>query len=326
MRVKTFSAKSVSAAMEAVRDELGDEAVIISTRESPSGESTVLAAVETPADPVGIDEPDTVDPSDLKDALHQALAYHGCPPRLCERLVKTAQRQDSVEPTLALAAAMDEIYGFSNLVDSESNNPIMLVGPPGCGKTITVAKLCARSRLIGKSAQAISTDIQRAGGFEQLAAFTRILDVDLARIEEPSDLAGALEDARGSDACFIDSAGANPYNQPDMDRLFQFVEVGKVEPVLVFPAGIDAAESADLARSFADLGAKRMIVTKVDMVRRAGSILAAADAAGLAFAEVSVGPQVAEGLTTLNPMSLARLITPSSREYDNDTAKAEAAL
>jgi len=312
--------------MEAVRDELGEEAVIISTRESPSGETTVLAALETPADPVGIDEPDTADPADLKDTLHQALAYHGCPPRLSGRLAETALRQESAELTLAMAAAMDEFYGFSNLADSRSNGPVMLVGPPGCGKTITVAKLCARSCLNGRRVRAISTDTQRAGGFEQLAAFTRILEVDLARIEEPSDLASALEGAGEREACFIDTAGANPYYQLDMDRLFQFVDVGNVEPVLVFPAGIDSAESADMARSFADLGVKRMIVTKVDMVRRAGSILAAADAAGLAFAEVSVGPQVAEGLATLNPMSLARLITPSSREYDNDTTKAEAAL
>jgi len=312
--------------MEAVRAELGDEAVIISTRDTPSGESTALAAVETPADPIGIDEPDTVDPADIKETVRQALTYHGCPPRLSGRLAETAQRQDAVDPNLALAAAIDEVYGFSNLADAGSNGPVMLVGPPGCGKTITVAKLCARSRLEGARVRAISTDTQRAGGVEQLAAFTRILEVGLERVDEPSGLKPALEKTGAGEACFIDTAGANPYSQSDMDRLFQFVDIGGIEPVLVFPAGIDSAESADMARTFADLGVKRMIVTKVDMVRRAGSILAAADAAGLAFAEISVGPQVAEGLTSLNPMSLARLITPSSREYDNDTAKAEAAL
>lgn len=326
MRVKTFTAHSVSEAIEAVREELGEEAVIISTRETPSGESTVLAAVETPADPIGIDEPDTVDPPDLKGSLYQALTYHGCPPRLSGRLAEATLRQGSEELTPALAAAMDEIYRFSNLAGGESFGPVMLVGPPGCGKTITLAKLCAQSRLNGTTVRAISTDTQRAGGFEQLAAFTRILEIDLLRVERPSDLAPALENTGEGEVCFIDTAGANPYSQPDMDRLFQFVDIGGVEPVLVFPAGTDSGESADMARTFADLGVKRMIVTKVDMVRRAGSILAAAHAAGLAFAEVSVGPQIAEGLTTLNPMSLARLITPSSREYDNDTAKAEPAL
>jgi flagellar biosynthesis protein FlhF len=46
------------------------------------------------------------------------------------------------------------------------------------------------------------------------------------------------------------------------------------------------------------------------MVRRLGSMLAAADAAELAFADYSMTAAVADGLSPLDPMGLARMLMP----------------
>ena len=80
--------------------------------------------------------------------------------------------------------------------------------------------------------------------------------------------------------------------------------------MLVLAAGGDALEAADIAREFSRIGATRLVVTRLDMTRRLGSILAAADAGKLSLSDVSINPDVAEGINPINPVSLARLIMP----------------
>ena len=48
------------------------------------------------------------------------------------------------------------------------------------------------------------------------------------------------------------------------------------------------------------------------MTRRLGGILAAALAGRIAIANVSINPQVADGLSRINPVSLAQLIVPDT--------------
>jgi flagellar biosynthesis protein FlhF len=79
--------------------------------------------------------------------------------------------------------------------------------------------------------------------------------------------------------------------------------------VLVLPAGLDPAEAADQARAFAALGARLLVATRLDMARRLGGILAAAEA-GLALTEAGIGPGAADGLLPITPAWLAaRLMT-----------------
>ena len=79
-------------------------------------------------------------------------------------------------------------------------------------------------------------------------------------------------------------------------------------------AGGDASEAADIGEAFGTSGATRLLATRLDMTRRLGAILAAADAGQLMFSEVSLNPHVATGLCAVNPVSMARLILPPEEE------------
>ena len=74
---------------------------------------------------------------------------------------------------------------------------------------------------------------------------------------------------------------------------------------LVLPAGLDPAEAADIAAAHAAQGAELLIATKLDVARRIGSVLAAAEA-GLACAEAGIGPGAADGMVPLTPDLLSR--------------------
>jgi flagellar biosynthesis protein FlhF len=80
------------------------------------------------------------------------------------------------------------------------------------------------------------------------------------------------------------------------------------EPVLVLSAACDATLLAEIAASFANLGVRRLIATHVDVSRRLGAVLAAADASRIALAQISVTPYLARGLGAMNAAVCARLI------------------
>jgi flagellar biosynthesis protein FlhF len=75
---------------------------------------------------------------------------------------------------------------------------------------------------------------------------------------------------------------------------------------------MDAEESCEIARALLTLGATGMIVTCLDLVRRAGTVLSAV-VQGAPLVHVCRSPFVAAGLETLTPLSLARLLIESER-------------
>lgn len=328
MRLKSFHAKTMSDAMRMVRQSLGDDAIIVATREEEGGGVRVTAAVEEddlpPAPSSGGSRggrgskapPKPVEPEiDVGEVVADALQRHGVPAALAEQLIDAASGLDTEDPRLALGSALDSFFTFNPLPDGRAPvKPLALVGPPGSGKTLVAAKLAARAVFKKCSVGVITTDTVRAGGVDQLAAFTRLMKLKLATVEDPDALAGAFEVHRRTDLVLVDTAGRNPFDADDMQDLRAMLSAGEVEPVLVLPAGLDAMEAADMALAFKAVGVRRMLVTRLDMTRRLGSVLAIAARARLSFCDASISSKVAEGLTALNPLALARMMIPAEEK------------
>jgi flagellar biosynthesis protein FlhF len=192
-----------------------------------------------------------------------------------------------------------------------------LVGPPGAGKTITVAKLAARARLANRTVSVISADSVRAGALEQLSAFTSILGIPLGKARGPDSLRDCIADAQAtSDLVFIDTPGLNPFLQQDLDFLRNLTSGVQVEPVFVMAAGSDPVEATEIAGAFAELGATRLLATRLDMTRRLGAVLSAADAGQFMLCEVSITPHIANGLCNITPVSMARLLAPAEPQQE----------
>ncbi len=86
------------------------------------------------------------------------------------------------------------------------------------------------------------------------------------------------------------------------------------DPVTVLPAGGDAADCAEAAAAFAEIGARRLIVTKIDAARRFGGLLSAAQAGRFALMAASASPNISDPLMPFNPISLARLLLPAAAD------------
>lgn len=340
MRLKSFHARSMSAALQLVRETLGDEAIIVASREDETtGGVRVTAAIEDdylPAAPGGSTPPPRPSPGprfgradgndgaeegypldagddrdDVVEQINDALLRNGVPPRVAEALIAQVEALDSDDPVMALAGALDAVFTFLPLGEATGRGEaLMMVGPAGAGKTMVVAKLAARGALKGRRIGVVTTDTVRAGGVEQLAAFTRLLKLDLLETEDKATLGDGLHALHGSGQILIDTAGRNPFSETDLAQLADLSKAGDIEPVLVMAAGGDASEAGLIGKIFRALGCRRVVLTRLDATRRLGSVLSVAYEAGLAFSDVSLTPGVADGLQPLNPVALARLLLP----------------
>ncbi|MFO1129635.1 MAG: hypothetical protein U1E66_14515 [Rhodospirillales bacterium] len=243
-------------------------------------------------------------------AIKAALDRHGVPHPLVQIIVAEASTYGEEQALLSLSAALDTVLTFQPICERTQPRPILLFGPPGCGKTLTAAKLVVRARRIRRPVAAVSTDLARAGGLEQLASLMRIADVPLVTADGIDALAAAVLAAVES-LVVIDSAGVNLFDNTALREMEELALAVDAEPVLIVAAGGDSAEMAEMAECAASIGCRRIIVSRIDMTRRLGSALAAAESSGLALADVGIGPQVVDGLAPINPVSLARLLLPA---------------
>jgi flagellar biosynthesis protein FlhF len=285
MRLKLYRAPAMAQAIARVRAELGGDALILATRRVGDGVE-VTAALEP-------DEPQQALPDPARLAM---LDFHGVPAPLCSAL-----EQGDFQTALA-----DRI-AFATLPFGEQ--PLLFVGPPGAGKTLTVARLATRLVLAGTVPMVITADGRRAGATSELAAFTKLLGVSLVVACHPVTLGRALTRRQPASPVLIDTPGCNVFDPAQLEEITTLAATAAASMVLVLPAGLDPAEAADLARAYADAGAHLLVATRLDLARRLGGILAAADA-GLALTEAGIGPGAADGLLPITPEWLAaRLLT-----------------
>jgi flagellar biosynthesis protein FlhF len=284
MRLKLYRASRMADAMARVRRELGADALILASRQV--GDQVELT--------VAVEAEDEIAPPPLDPPHAGVLRFHAAPAGLLEG----AGAED-------LVARLTARLGFAALPLSGGDPPLLMLGPPGGGKTLTVARLAARLVLQGIAPLVITSDGRRAGAIEQLAAFTRVLNLNLVVANHPVTLGRALARRPDGAPVLIDAPGLDLYDPVQHEEARALIATAAAVPVAVLPAGLDPTEAADLARAHAALGATMMIATKLDLARRLGSVLSAAGAGPLALTEGGIGPGVAEGLVPLTPALLA---------------------
>ena len=293
-------------AMAQLRVELGPDALILSARtlrdgieitagldpQTPSSESAPAPMLASK--PAGRRAP-TWPPAHgmvARRAPIQAIAeQHGIAASLASRMSA---------PTLA--EGVGRCFRFAP-IDAQAG-PLLFVGLPGSGKTSTVARLATRLVLSGSRPMVITADGRRAGATEQLAAYTRLLGLNLVVATHPVALSRAMTRHEPGTSILIDAPGCDLHDKLQMQEVAALAGAVNARIALVLPAGLDASEAADIAELHAEIGATLMVATRIDLARRLGSLLSAADAGQLALSEAGIGPGAADGLVPFTPALL----------------------
>jgi flagellar biosynthesis protein FlhF len=263
----------------------------------------------------GRNDDDTVRLAAPRLLISDILHANRVPAMLAERIALAAREaaasaDDAAalldDPVAGLTVALASCLSFAPLRTLPRRGAIALVGPPGVGKTTLAAKLAARRG----PAFIVDGDAERHGAATQLVEFAAVTGTKMHALGEVADLTRSLR--HGPGRIIVDTSGINPFDADEMARLASLVATARAEPILVLPANIEPAEAEAVVAAFRPLPIRRLLVTRLDMVRRLGGLLAAASAGGYDLLGASVTAHLSYGLCPLTPAVLARRLVSAA--------------
>jgi flagellar biosynthesis protein FlhF len=346
MKMKQITATDMADAMKIAKAELGEDAVLIDTKKVVGSKGiTVTFAVEEDDD-FGFDdifsddaegeiggfgEPSIARATSARAEIdhpayaivREVLQHHHVPDHLHERLMRRLRQVEFIPGALAdvAEAALAEILhaelAFMPVATGAGKAParaIMLVGTHGAGKTSTIAKFATELTLNKQRVVIISCDNERMGATDTLAGLCGLLKCEFHVAQDRAAIKPLLKEYEGKAWILIDSAGINIYEFQQLKALGEIASLSAVEPILTCPAGMDAAEAAEMAAALDFLSIERMIATKLDATRHLSSLFAAIGSGGLALANISSSAKPTQACNPASPAALARLMLRHVRE------------
>jgi flagellar biosynthesis protein FlhF len=344
MRVLKFEGTTMRDAIAKVKAELGDQAVIISTRQVRRGllgsAVEISAAIDTDDEgPVFASGPSSGSPAPQPPGpkTEQLVEAQVAPLRSELRSLRALVRNaGETRGTIELRA---EVAGLKKLIEQlqaagppmaaprrpaprtdvaltapSEASAIMLVGPTGAGKTTTIAKLAARAALIDERQVAVITlDNYRVGGIDQIRTFTDLIGVPLQVAEHAGELANLLDPA--NDLTLIDTAGKSPRDQAAIDELAGQIEGLGIEVHLVVPASATAAQIDALVQRYAKLAPARLLFTKLDEHDHVPELALAPARAGMPITWVTTGQAVPEDIEEPSPARVLELASSGLAQH-----------
>ena len=318
MKIKTFTASGNHEALAMAKEVLGDDAVILSTETLENGQVQITVGIDE-AEDISFNENQDIEIKTLSPSsrytdrlLRETLEYHDTLDLVKQRILSSVRKlsanKDIYDDRKLLELALKELYNFSDILHNGIKCKIFM-GPPGVGKSTAIAKLGAQAKMNNLHCCIISTDNVRAGANSQLEAFAKILEQDFYFCKSERNLYELLKKAEASyDLILIDTPGINPFLKEEVEKVGQWVEVIKGEGILVLSAGSNTYEAIEMAEIFTELGAKKILPTRLDLTRRIGSLLSVAACCELEFCIGSVSANIATGISEITPTGLAKLI------------------
>jgi flagellar biosynthesis protein FlhF len=198
----------------------------------------------------------------------------------------------------------------------ERNGALLLVGPPGGGKSTTLSKLAARYVLEQDAANLllISADDERIGSHEQLRSLGRLLGVRVETVVGPTALAARIEALPGR-MILIDTPGAVSRDLAAAAQYRALRERCKeLQTMLVLPASAQGGVVDDAVDNFGLGVSNCCALTRIDEAVSLGGVLSALARSLLPVAYCCDGPRIPEDLKPARPHQLVARAIELSRQ------------
>jgi len=324
MQLKSYEASSVQEALEMIKRDLGEEAVVLST--SRRGKMVEVVAARDDKPPRFKQFPEV--PSDcgtgaIQEALsvlfdllgHQGkvvtdawapvydhLVMRGVSKAAACRITDRMRRLDRLDVKATLAEIIP-IYEFKKRVR-------VLIGPTGAGKTTTLAKLAAISSFtLGESTAIITTDTHRIAATDQARIYARIMNLPFAVAADGEAFKRAVNKFADREVIYVDTPGRSPRDQEALARLASIIGGGQeIETCLVLSLTSQLEHLLLSAKEYSILGPVSLIFTKVDECVNRGAICDVVENTGLPVSWWTTGQNVPEDIEKATTKGIAELI------------------
>lgn len=335
MEIKRYRAPNVSDGVAWARQELGPEAVLLSTRQVHRKAWLPWIGGREIEITAGV-------PSEVSASRHQTArssAGPGVDPSVTELVARL--RAGHIDEDLAFEiasgippvrrrgldyAALVKMLAarFAPLVavDLQQRPVEVFVGPPGTGKTTTVAKIAAQTRArAGVSVELIAADGFRVGAAEQLRLYADIIGTPFTVATTPGDLELAI--GARQQPVLIDTAGRPPQDQAMRDLFGVFSSRSEVRVHLVLDAGQSPQQLSSAVTAYRDTRPDRIIVTKLDQVGSLGPMLRMLRETRIPVSYLCTGQTIPDDLCIATPELFAVAVLgelPESGGRDESTS------
>lgn len=207
--------------------------------------------------------------------LYQILARKGVADQILHRWLAQVQdllaRRDG-SGLLAAEQSLGLLMDFINVVnlwqspDERSPRFWTFIGPPGVGKTTTIAKLAVQFALKRRKAVGlVSVDSGRWGGaFDPLPLLGKFLDVPFLPVAGVRDLRETLSRLAGLEVVLIDTPGQNLTSTGSRDLMDKLAEMPELEHHLLLDATRSESHLQAALQALSRFPLRSLIITKVD--------------------------------------------------------------
>ncbi len=185
---------------------------------------------------------------------------------------------------------------------------IALVGPTGVGKTTTIAKMASRFVMRNSASQLalVTTDCYKIGAQAQLKTFADLLGVPVHVAANSGELHTLLNSLSAKKLILIDTAGISQKDNAinNHPTTTDKMGVGSIKNYLVMSAATQLSVMNDIVNSFAKVGLRGCILTKLDEATQLGNALTVLIEKSLPLAYTSSGQRVPEDLDMVKAREL----------------------
>jgi flagellar biosynthesis protein FlhF len=317
MHLKKYRRPTMKEALRAVREELGPSALVLSTEIVPvigvkgwlgAREIEVTAAAERiPMSEFRRSAADLGEADDVRSrrelaARLQAAGMDASLARDVAGAMPSDRRRGATAEHLTQALA-DQVAGVA-AADADYAPIEVFVGPPGAGKTTTIAKIAAQERAKhGQRLGLLAADGFRVGAVEQLRIFAEILGSPFATARSPQELEQVLDRTRRP--LLLDTAGRSPKDEASREMFRVLAHRRDVRTHLVLPASTAPSVARRTIERFQDARPSRVVLTKVDESDGIAPLLGVVRDSGIPLSYLGTGQSVPEDLQRATPAVIA---------------------
>lgn len=319
MHEKQFRQPTVREAFQAIREEYGPHALVLSSELVSArgwrgwvGQREVAVTARAPAGWTPDVERRLVEqgrrPADTPaptTSLAARLVAAGVSPGIAEAVaVAVPARQQRSLTAAGVRAALASHLAQSATGGEPFAKVEVFVGPPGVGKTTTIAKIAAQERARRKrTLGVVSADAFRAGAVEQLRTYASIIGAPFRAARTNDEMLQALSAARQT--LLVDTAGRSPKDDDLSDVRRLLTRRSDVRTHLVIPADTSVSSAKRILARFADTEPDRVVVSRLDEAETPAALFTWLIEAGIRISYVTTGQRVPDDLEAATPTLLA---------------------